>query len=382
MREDVKKTTHTHRFIRLLRDRQKLVRCYTQNIDGLEAREGLTLDIRRGKGNRQRFSKKSKAKPAMSSLRAPGAELDGGCEVVQLHGDLDTLRCTLCSQVSLWTDRDREKMMGGRASRCRQCMSKDQDRQDRGKRATKVGTLRPNIVLYGETHPDAEALGSITTYDLNLSPDVLLILGTSLRVHGLKTLIREFAKSVHARPGGKGKVVFVNLSKPSESIWKDSLDYWVSMDCDAWVNTMRKHRPDLWPVQSALNLPLKKAALKPALEKSVISEENKENAPISEGAPREMIIKVVVPVTPKKKPLQDNIACPTSGKRWQPSQHGGSDPALTLPSSQLLTPPSSRGRFLQEQISLKRRRILTEDSLDLSTSPSKRTRWDIDIWND
>lgn len=91
-----------------------------------------------------------------------------------------------------------------------------------------------------------------------MNPDVLLILGTSLHVHGLKTMVKEFAKAVHAKAGGKGRVIFVNLSRPSESLWKGVLDCWVSMDCDAWVDSMRRRRPDMFQIQPTLKAQVKK----------------------------------------------------------------------------------------------------------------------------
>ena len=254
IRDEVKATTPTHRFIRTLRDSRKLMRCYTQNIDGLETREGLCTQLESGKGSRSRFTKKALSLPRAPALRLPGGGQDGGCEVVQLHGDLDTLRCTLCQKIFGWGEGSSETLLlRGKAPECLSCTLQDQERRDRGKRGMKIGTLRPNIVLYGEEHPAASAISDITTNDLSFAPDVLLILGTSLHVHGLKVLVKEFAKAVHARAGGKGKVIYVNLTKPPESVWSNVIDYWVSMDCDQWVGDMRRHRPDLWQMQSELD---------------------------------------------------------------------------------------------------------------------------------
>lgn len=83
----------------------------------------------------------------------------------------------------------------------------------------------------------------MVTHDLGLGPDLLLILGTSLKVHGLKVLVRQFAKAVHSKGG---KVVFVNFTKPSESSWGDVIDYWVAWDCDAWVGDLKEKVPALW----------------------------------------------------------------------------------------------------------------------------------------
>lgn len=42
---DQAETTQVHSFIKFLVDQKKLLRCYTQNIDCLENRLGLTSDI-------------------------------------------------------------------------------------------------------------------------------------------------------------------------------------------------------------------------------------------------------------------------------------------------------------------------------------------------
>ncbi|KAL9629896.1 MAG: hypothetical protein Q9164_006672, partial [Protoblastenia rupestris] len=315
IREDVKQATAAHHFIRTLRDRRKLVRCYTQNIDGLEARVGLSTDLSRGKGTRTRFSKTSLAKSSAMARTLPGGDMNGGCEVVQLHGDLETLRCTLCQRTCDWDhDSHSPRLLAGKAPRCQCCVATDQSRQDRGKRGTKVGTLRPNIILYGEEHPCADTIGALSSHDLTMSPDFLLILGTSLHVHGLKTLVREFAKSVHARGGRSARVVLVNLSKPAESVWKDVIDYWVCMDCDEWVARMRKFRPDIWHIQGELGLNIKRSVgskrLQAKIPKANHDQGDKENVVLdSEDDPplSSPIPKVVIKTPAKPKiPLQDH----------------------------------------------------------------------------
>ena len=385
VRQEVKNTSPTHRFIRLMRDRRKLVRCYTQNIDGLESREGLSTDLRLGKGNRQRFTKKSMERPLIPIYTRSGGDLDPGCEVVQLHGELETLRCTLCQQTCSWDQQPsphKKMLLAGNAPLCQYCLATDQDRQDRGKRGTKIGTLRPNIILYGEEHLSADFLGSIITHDLTLSPDVLLILGTSLHVHGLKTLVREFAKSVHARPDRKGNVIFVNLSKPSESVWKDVFDYWVSMDCDAWVSAMRKHRPDLFQVQEELKLPTRKAINKSPLKKTSapLAEigSNKENivANSSASLPINKASKpmVVVPITPKKKERASLRGIKANFKGTIAQDCSGP------PNSPLQLPTPSSGST--DASAKKRRRTLAQNYREVAPTPSKRRKASMSIWTD
>lgn len=315
---DVKKTSSAHGFIRLLRDRNRLIRCYTQNIDGLEAREGLCTDMHRGHGSRTRFSRKSAQLPKSPARFLPGGDLDGGCEVVQLHGDLELLRCSFCRSTCRWEEQGREALfLLGEAPACPSCEELVRERRNRGKRGSKIGTLRPNIVLYGEQHPSADIIGKLSVHDLGLAPDVLLILGTSLQVHGLKLLVREFAKSVHAKGRGKGKVILVNLTKPSESIWKDVIDYWVAMDCDEWVDSVRVHRPDLWQSQTELNVQKRKPRSKPVKMKKNRNEETEtlngikcSNAPSQD----DLLEPKRVPSTPKHKYRRDKMIDSKDGK--------------------------------------------------------------------
>ncbi|EFY99487.1 Sir2 family protein [Metarhizium robertsii ARSEF 23] len=294
--------TTSHRFISHLRDRGKLVRCYTQNIDQIEEKVGLSTRLQDGPGSRGRFSRRSTANmtqlnkmveeaksassdklasetsslsdaPADSSEQSQPSSSDennipatdreprsdnqanaipkvrrelprSGVECVFLHGSLDLLRCFLCGKVCSWDDDNREsETLSGQQPECPHCVGATAARQERGKRALGVGKLRPDIVLYGEEHPSSHLISPIITHDLSLYPDMLLILGTSLRVHGLKVMVREFAKAVHCKGG---KVVFVNFTKPPDSIWGDIIDYWVQWDCDAWVTDLQVRIPKLW----------------------------------------------------------------------------------------------------------------------------------------
>jgi NAD-dependent histone deacetylase SIR2 len=70
----------------------------------------------------------------------------------------------------------------------------------------------------------------------------MIIMGTSLKVHGLKKLVKDFARTIHenaskvttltSRP--KPKVIFVNKTAPG-SEWANVIDYHVTGETDAWV---------------------------------------------------------------------------------------------------------------------------------------------------
>ncbi|KAL5630706.1 hypothetical protein BROUX41_000578 [Berkeleyomyces rouxiae] len=302
LRQKVREATPTpsHHFISHLRDRGKLVRCYTQNIDMIEEKVGLSTELSDGPGSRSRFTRKltlqrtesmvietsnnegqsefpdekknvipaSQPTPTLSRFpsdlsttsdcppdsQPESEEFDKpksnplprhrltGVECVYLHGSLEYLRCFLCGKVCEWGPVEAETI-GGEQPDCPHCAGATEARMERGKRPLGIGKLRPDIVLYGEEHPSSHLISPIITSDLSILPDMMLIMGTSLRVHGLKVMVREFAKAVHNKGG---IVVFVNFTKPPESTWGDVIDYWVSWDCDAWVDDMKSRIPLMW----------------------------------------------------------------------------------------------------------------------------------------
>jgi len=134
----------------------------------------------------------------------------------------------------------------------------------RSARAIRVGSLRPGVVLYDETHPLGDDIGTIHTADLRRKPDMLIIMGTSLKVHGLKRLVKDFARVIHSSTSSSGtssskkpyKVIFVNKTAPS-SEWADIIDYHISGETDRWTNKViedwKKMRPADWEIQQTLD---------------------------------------------------------------------------------------------------------------------------------
>ncbi|KZT36602.1 DHS-like NAD/FAD-binding domain-containing protein [Sistotremastrum suecicum HHB10207 ss-3] len=236
----------THKFLETLRVKNKLLRSYTQNIDGFEARVGL------------------KSKGKMNEIVN-----------VQLHGDIHRVRCSVCSTDIECSPSHLSTFLDGEAPDCPDCAERSEVRVASSRRALKIGTLRPAIVLYDEPHPQGDLIGKIQTKDLSQKPDLLIIMGTSLKVFGLKKLAKEFAKVVHASSSknglGGGKVIFVNKTAPG-SEWKDIIDYHVQGNTDDWVERVerewRKAKPSHWETQTTLSgLPSMKV-VKSALAKS------------------------------------------------------------------------------------------------------------------
>jgi len=212
-----------------------------------------------------------------------------------------------------------------------------QARVARSARALKIGTLRPAIVLYDEPHPLGDEIGQIQAADVRKGPDLLIIMGTSLKVHGLKKLVKEFAKVTHARKGPKtpGIVIFVNKTPPG-SEWDGVIDYHVEGDTDSWTEKVivdwKKHKPADWEHQTTLV-------------------EGSSPFRISNGV-----------LGGKFFTIFPGVVALTSGSAIKTHKENIAPKLMMAPSSPLSTPPSSPS---------KRRGSMSHYS-DLESSPSKR----------
>lgn len=128
-----------------------------------------------------------------SSVSPPA---DGVPRCIPLHGTLGTLYCPHCKEtfplaqyVSI--------LASGTTLACPACEQVEAVRAALGDRSRGIGRLKPDVVLYGETHKQGERIGDITRRDLmGTRPDLLIVVGTSLKVPGTKLLVRELAKVI------------------------------------------------------------------------------------------------------------------------------------------------------------------------------------------
>ncbi|BFZ57761.1 NAD-dependent deacetylase hst3 [Savitreella phatthalungensis] len=236
------KPTAMHKLMRTLRDNGKLVRCYTQNIDGLEREAGLSTNT-----------------------------LDGvkGNDALQLHGDLHTLRCDRCAErVSYESDLHDETMSQGEAPECPRCAEQCALRIALGKRNVAVGLLRPDVVLYGEAHPSADIISKAVGADLRRRPDCVLVCGTSLKIPGFKALVKQFAAQAKASKKG-GAVIFVNMEAPAVE-WKTVFDAHFQGPTDSFCDLLQRTRPAFFKEQTTLDFPEIKPHLSLAHEQILI----------------------------------------------------------------------------------------------------------------
>lgn len=225
--------TRTHRFIAHLKNRGKLLRCYTQNIDGLEEHLGLEI---------------SSCRKEESTVYNQWKSLD----VVQLHGDLNKLSCTQCFEVYPWSRLLSRYLRNGELPSCPRCHQTNIQRSMLGKRNSgSIGLLRPNIVLYGENHPSCEFIAQGLNIDIGRGkPDLFFIMGTSLKVDGVKKLVRNISKQVHERGG---LVILINKTKIGDCNWHGIIDYQMACDCDDWVEYLKQQLPDFFKTQQEID---------------------------------------------------------------------------------------------------------------------------------
>ncbi|KAI0077877.1 DHS-like NAD/FAD-binding domain-containing protein, partial [Panus rudis PR-1116 ss-1] len=225
--------TAFHQLLRALDDRGRLLRVYTQNIDALESRAGLTFGVPEADGGRRFKPRSSKgntnspsshitsetlngdaytqSEPIASTSRLPSPPVETP-RCIPLHGTLQHMYCQVCQRSFPLSDY-LDSLTLGSPPYCPECTEIEATRQLVGKRSRGVGKLRPSVVLYNEAHRDGEEVGEVVRRDLcggrskgvgkgkgkAGGADLLLVVGTSLRVPGTKRIVREFSKAVRSR---------------------------------------------------------------------------------------------------------------------------------------------------------------------------------------
>lgn len=149
------KFSPTHRFIKMLDERGKLLRNYTQNIDNLEHYAGLAPE-----------------------------------KLVQCHGSFGMARCMSCSKQipgeSIYTE-----IREGIVPKCPDCAKKrkrmEDDENSYGDES--FGVFKPEITFFGESLPDRFEDMLVKQGDAR-NCDLLICLGTSLKVAPVSEIVK------------------------------------------------------------------------------------------------------------------------------------------------------------------------------------------------
>lgn len=245
LHKKIKNTQNTafHGFIDNLAKKKKLKRCYTQNIDGFETHlENLSI--------KHPISLKKKEWP----------------NVIQLHGSINHLHCIKCRKIfdiedkhfqgqinkkegsnslDYFLENEDTVMISDLLPDCPECEEAEGIRMIAGKRSQGVGKLRSNIILYNEEHPESEGIGRVVESDILTNSDLLIICGTTLKIPGVKRIVKEFSKSIESKKketGDGGAIIWLGNEIPSQSIvdYVEFIDLVVLGDCQEFAKMTEK----------------------------------------------------------------------------------------------------------------------------------------------
>ncbi|KAH6898489.1 DHS-like NAD/FAD-binding domain-containing protein [Thelonectria olida] len=199
------KPTPFHHLLASLAQEGRLLRLYSQNIDGIDT------------------SLKPLATNVPLNAKGPWPT------TIQLHGSLDKMVCTKCGQLEPFNG---DVFDGPEAPLCKTCEVDDQVRTAHaGKRSHGIGRLRPRVVLYHEYNPDEEAIGNVSSADLKSRPDAVIVVGTTLKVPGTRRLVKELCQVARSRKNGLTAWINVD-AEPKGVEFKDCWDIVVRSKCD------------------------------------------------------------------------------------------------------------------------------------------------------
>ncbi|CAI4216271.1 unnamed protein product [Parascedosporium putredinis] len=168
--------TPFHHLLASLAAEGRLMRLYTQNVDCIDTNmQPLATNV-------------------PLNIKGPWPV------TVQLHGGLQKMVCTKCGELESF---DGDRFTSHEAPLCQTCQTQEELRiKFARKRSQGVGRIRPRIVLYNESNPDEDAIGNVSMADLRNRPDAVLVVGTSLKIPGVRRLVKEFCQVTRGRRDG------------------------------------------------------------------------------------------------------------------------------------------------------------------------------------
>ncbi|KAI0007081.1 DHS-like NAD/FAD-binding domain-containing protein [Xylariaceae sp. FL0662B] len=211
------KPTPFHHLIASLAKEGRLLRLYTQNVDGLDT-----------------------SMPPLATA-VPLNPKGPWPKTVQLHGGLAKMVCSKCSEI---LDFDGSLFEGPEAPLCKGCEETDNVRTSHaGKRSHGIGRLRPRMVLYNEYNPDEEAIANVVRADIRARPDAVIVVGTSMKIPGVRHIVKDMCRVTRERKDGIS--AWINLdAEPTGADLKNCWDLVVRGRCDDVASLVHLPRYD------------------------------------------------------------------------------------------------------------------------------------------
>ncbi|KAI1102357.1 DHS-like NAD/FAD-binding domain-containing protein [Jackrogersella minutella] len=209
--------TPFHHLIASLAKEARLLRLYTQNVDGLDT------------------SMPPLATTVPLNTKGPWPK------TVQLHGGLGKMVCSKCNEIR---DFDGSLFEGPEAPLCKGCEETDNVRTSHaGKRSHGIGRLRPRMVLYNEYNPDEESIANVVRADMRARPDAVIVVGTSMKIPGVRNMVKDMCRVTRARKDGV--TAWINLDpEPTGADLRDCWDLVVKGKCDDVASLVHLPRYD------------------------------------------------------------------------------------------------------------------------------------------
>ncbi|KAJ5370461.1 NAD-dependent protein deacetylase hst4 [Penicillium cataractarum] len=269
--------TKFHEMLASLGQENRLKRLYTQNIDGLEtSMKPLETEI-----------------PLSIKGRWP--------VTIQLHGSITKMVCQKCRHLE---NLEPDKFCEADPPDCEECAGNDRARIGAGQRSHGVGRMRPRIVLYNEHNPDEEAITSVMNADIKSRPRVLIVAGTSLKIPGVRRLVKSLCTVIRSRKDGV--TMFINNEPPAGKEFENCFDLIVQGSTDDVADLVKlKSWKDPQPYDRPLPEPV--FGIKPGSDEELSSSDSEQN------------VSVVITSTPKKRPRSDTgLMTPSSSHDERP----------------------------------------------------------------
>jgi NAD-dependent histone deacetylase SIR2 len=201
--------TQFHLVIAALAKEARLLRLYTQNIDGIDTQLPLMNTL------------------IPLPLKGPWPK------TVQLHGNLRTIRCL--KDPTHLAPFDPALFGPGSLPGCAECEKDERENEAKNedkRRARLIPVVRPRICLYEDNYyADAVAISEVQAADCKKKIGAVIVVGTALKVPGAKRFAKEICR--RARECG-GFTAWINLNTPPRDL--DCLDLIIKGDCEtvAW----------------------------------------------------------------------------------------------------------------------------------------------------
>jgi NAD-dependent histone deacetylase SIR2 len=212
------KPTRFHELLATLNSRQRLLQVYTQNINRLKLKLGLSTFPGYGMYNEHAIC-------------------------IPLHRNLNQMHCQSCSNM-FSLDPYLCTLTVGQLPTCIICEASRMAHAELHLRDCKtMSSLRPDIILYGEDHPLADEIAEIVKGDAQ-AVGCLLVVGTSMKVDGIQHIICTFTQALNQKHGKK-KVpffssIYLNTKMSGHKKWSEVFNFWVKGNCELFATMVQE----------------------------------------------------------------------------------------------------------------------------------------------